>query len=805
VSLKYQRIKKADEALPAPLRWLTRAFSSITLAVVLLSLVCIYGLFASVPIGMIVAGAIYILIVIGGLGLGGYIAVQCLRGALFKNMNGIARGVIAALAVGIGGVASLYGNFAAYDAISQHPWFNRHIATVIYRLPGIEMTELQFYSWWPLRLILLLFVINMIWATIRRIEFRWLNIGVLTVHTGIVVMALGSIFYGKLKVEGDTILFRQDLGGPIEGVFYDVVEPAIYFRYRSASAMAPAPDLPRYNDYPAGELDIELLSASNSRDFLGDIIQARVVGFYGYANLHQHWKETDPAGLSVQERNPLVEVALGTREQVVTQWQEPLIAAVPSKRVLRQPEWAFEVLAGISDRRLKDLMADVDAPHGLVIELPALDDQGNPDLSQPPIFREAFAIEQGQTIEVPEHDLTITAEAIGPYGIPFVTPGYQGASDTRLQASVTWKGKQFNRIVMHRYPERSQDFVPKPDDPSVGPMGQRQDPDPALHLAYLDNTTMQFRLVLDPENPQDVRLLARVPGAVPLAGELPPDERKFPLVNTENGPIWLHLTRILPHAVEKWEPHPVPREQRDPKEEGTFEHALVGVEVSTTTPEGEPWSQVIWLPHMRYPKYPDGQHRFWPMSVPGIGALEVAFSRTRRELPFRLQLVGFDMVPYPGSDIPNDYVSTLAVIPDASPGQDSDRQFIKGKTRLNDPMYVRGYKLSQVGWDPGTKTAPDHDATDEQGRFVNQQRFSIIGVGNNPGIMMIWTGLTLTSVGIPWALWIKPMIVRRKADKLREKVKREQAEKKFTAESAESAEPEPHTESMPPEPATTSL
>jgi len=801
VSVKYQRIKKADEALPTPLRWLTRTFSSITLSVTLLTFVCLYGLFASVPIGMIVAGAVYLLIVVGGLGLGGYIAVQALRRELLKNTGTAARSVIAVLAVVIGAAASWFGNVAAYEAMANHPWFIRHSATVIYRLPGIEMTELQFYSWWPLRLVLVLFVVNMVWATIRRIEFRWLNIGVLTVHTGIVVMALGSIFYGQLKVEGDTILFRQDLGGPIEGVFYDAVEPAIYFRYRSAMAMAPVPELPRYNDYPAGELDLELTSASNSRDFLGEMIRARVVGYYAYADLHQHWEDADASGLTPQQRNPLVEVALGTRDQAVSAWQEPLIAAVPSKRVLRQPDWAMEVLGDVSDRRLRDLMTDVDAPHGLVVELPALDDNGEPDLDQPPVYREAFAIQQGQTIEVPEHDLTITAEAIGPYGIPFVTPGYQGASDTRIQATVTWQGKTFNRIVMHRYPERSQDFVPRPDDPSVGPMGERQDPDPRLHLAYLDNSSTQFRLILDPDDPDKLRLLARVPGAVPLAGELPPSSRKFPLVNTEQGAVWMHLTRVIPHAVEKWEPHPVPREQRDPKEEGTFEHALVGVEISTTTPEGEPWRQTLWLPHMRYPKYPDGQNRFWPISVPGIGALEVAFSRTQRDLPFRLQLVGFDMIPYPGSDIPNDYVSTLAVIPETQPGENRDRQFIQGKTRLNDPLYVEGYKLSQVGWDPGEKTAPNHEATDDQGRLVNQQRFSIIGVGNNPGIAMIWTGLILTSLGIPWALWVKPMIVRRKATKLREQLQREKAAGDFTTEHATDAEPEQHDHTKAPEPA----
>jgi len=51
--------------------------------------------------------------------------------------------------------------------------------------------------------------------------------------------------------------------------------------------------MPRYNDYPEGELDIELMSATNSESFLGETIQARIVGFYGYADLHQHWRPAD--------------------------------------------------------------------------------------------------------------------------------------------------------------------------------------------------------------------------------------------------------------------------------------------------------------------------------------------------------------------------------------------------------------------------------------------------------------------------------------------------------------------------------
>ncbi len=69
----------------------------------------------------------------------------------------------------------------------------------------IEMSELEFYSWWPLRVIPCVFVLNLVVATVRRIEFIFVNIGVLTVHGHRRDRAGQRLVLG-LKQEGDTIL-----------------------------------------------------------------------------------------------------------------------------------------------------------------------------------------------------------------------------------------------------------------------------------------------------------------------------------------------------------------------------------------------------------------------------------------------------------------------------------------------------------------------------------------------------------------------------------------------------------------------
>ncbi len=247
MSLKYQRVKQADLALPAPLRWLTRAFSSITLAVTLLSLVVLYGMVASVPVAFLARGGLYALATLLSVGSSVLAARMILRPPLGKAKVLIAGGVVA-----LGILLSAGAGLAIADWAAQQPWFYQNRAEVIYRLPYFEMTELEFYGWWPLKLILALFVLNLIWATIRRIEFKFANLGVLTVHTGIITVALGSIFYSRAKIEGDALLFRHDLGGQMVHDFYDATTPAIYFTAGEHNLMIPLPSLPRYNDYKDG-------------------------------------------------------------------------------------------------------------------------------------------------------------------------------------------------------------------------------------------------------------------------------------------------------------------------------------------------------------------------------------------------------------------------------------------------------------------------------------------------------------------------------------------------------------------------
>ncbi len=774
-------------ALPGPIRWLTRAFSSVTLAVILLVMVALYGLIASVPLGYLAklgTGAVCAFL---GPVLAAVLGYKVLTGKLgaasfptrtarwFVALTGLILASLAALALGWQGVVMIHGS----------DWYKLNQATVIYRLPFFEMTEQEFYGWWPLKVILSLFVMNMVWATIRRIEFKFVNIGVLTVHVGIVLISLGSIFYNANKLEGDALLWRQDIRpGGVVNRFYDATRPALYFLTPTQRVMVDLPTLPRYNDYPLGKTDlyIPIGDAPGVGKALGPNVEVSINGFIAYGTLESAWVDAVARGEAVPDStNPAVIIAPGTRSEVEPDEVFALISSIPSKRVVEAPKWAVEFVYKPIPQYEKDWAQVFTGQHGLVVEIPGKN------------FYEVYSVQEGQTIKVGDTGYTIKIEALGDYGMPFATPGYQGATDTRAQVVINDGEKEYKRIAMHRYPERTQDFIPAPNDPTAGPMGKRVAPNPAIRLQYLDATKAQFRLIAQQQDLSDMVLNVRLPDTKPFQGK--PDKLSFPIGTANGQDRWLHVVKTLQHAIEVAEPTTTTKSHRIPKEEGTLLHALVPVTIGITDPAtGKKTQRTIWLSHMRYPE-PDmaaGMNKPEWFDAPGVGRVGVIFSRRAYTLPFSLKLNSFEMQAYAGSDIPRDYVSNLTFTPIDLKGVPIDEPFT-GETRLNNPyiaktpfgdfqktfqaygfattlaQYVKmgTLKVSQTGWDPGDKTAPNNRAKNEQGLFANQQRYSIVGISNNVAIQVIFIGAVLIALGIPWAFYIKPWLLRRQRDKIK--------------------------------------
>ena len=76
---------------------------------------------------------------------------------------------------------------------------------------GLEMTEFEWFHWWPFDVLMVLICVNVTVATWRRIPFHRLNYGVWTIHVGILVLCVGSYIYFSTKIEGDAPVLRRQV------------------------------------------------------------------------------------------------------------------------------------------------------------------------------------------------------------------------------------------------------------------------------------------------------------------------------------------------------------------------------------------------------------------------------------------------------------------------------------------------------------------------------------------------------------------------------------------------------------------
>ena len=72
-----------------------------------------------------------------------------------------------------------------------------------------EMTEFEWFHWWPFDVLIGLLCLNMATTTLRRIPLNTINLGVWMIHTGIIMLALGSVYYFATKIEGDAPIARR--------------------------------------------------------------------------------------------------------------------------------------------------------------------------------------------------------------------------------------------------------------------------------------------------------------------------------------------------------------------------------------------------------------------------------------------------------------------------------------------------------------------------------------------------------------------------------------------------------------------
>lgn len=849
MSQKWIRSKKwDDEHIPGslwPVKFVLRMFSSIPLAVVLLTCVALYGALASVPVGLIalaptllIYGLTALVAVVLVSVLPTYVSARVMRGVGVGPGARFAAGLGLGLVLFVGAVWAWYSLVwpaLKYDALTGKglrlfPGFvEANKSVTVRRLRGMEMSELEFYGWWPLRVVLLMFVVNLVTATVRRIEFTFRNIGVLTVHSGIVTIAVGSMWYSSLKEEGDMVLQSGQPDargmasvGPGESAFYDNTTVALWANMGRRWEMRPLRGVPRYNDYNLDAAGVGRL-ADGSGATMGEYtlnvpvpdgpapgvsgvanvdadVKMRVVGYASYADLESQWV-----------RPGTVAAANGRAKGSPTWWVRVSASAMGLER--RLPFWTaqargrvlsmggvlgVEFTRGMPAQRWQDLQAELPAgaAHGLVLEAGG--------------ERKVVGVEAGTKAQIGGYEVEVEQLLAQP-PFPIITPGYEGSQSSVAIVRVTppaGKGVSFERYVYHRFPEINQDMLAEVNERG---MPKRRDADPAIRIGYVDASVSQvyFDEVFGSEREAGgpvVRAIMRPRGGAAKVTEGMKAGSSLPI----GASITMELAERWEDAVELETPVPVDAARRDNKDLGTHRHAAIAVEVSAKA-DGEDVKRVVWLPFAQYVFKELDQSRV--VALPDGRQVVLAFGRMMRQLPgLELQLVDFQMIPHPFGGPTQDFKSELLVHRETAEGVETQESL----TSLNDPLLVHvpfrekdgvpwianmmgravsvvaptQYKFSQAGWDAQGWTQTQQEA--EAGlRPRAVARWTILGVGNNPGIFVIAAGAVMMGVGIPWAFYVKPLLVRREKRKIQRQLAqaaRERGEKKTAGEGT--SEPE---------------
>jgi hypothetical protein len=360
-------------------------------------------------------------------------------------------------------------------------------------------------------------------------------------------------------------------------------------------------------------------------------------------------------------------------------------------------------------------------------------------------YERLLPVTVGQELALGSTGYRLVIEKLGePYTMPIRTEGFEGLQPTVAVVRVLAPdGSSRQRWIFHPYVQLTQDFVEDPE----GGKPRRLPPDGNLVLTYLDASRDRFFIFQEkPDSFDDALFFSRRKGGHTDVQPLRTG-RAVELFEMDGHSLDLIVDRFMRSARPQLVGTPVPPAERDREQEGTYSQSLVSVTLRHNGDHDSPWSRQVWLPNVLYMEVPGEGKEPVLVEVPGYGQVELSYGRLRRNLPVMLRMEDFELVTYPGSDLPKDYRSTLKV------SDSTGREEIL-VTRMNHPIVRHGYKFSQSAWDP------------------ENQSYTIIGVGNNPGVKLIASGAILTFLGIPFAFYVKPRLKRREAARLQARVVR---------------------------------
>jgi hypothetical protein len=695
----------------------------------------------------------------------------------------------------------------------------------------LEMTEFEWFHWWPFDLLIGLLVANLVIVTVRRIPFRVTNLGVWMIHTGIVILCVGSVYYFGTKLEGDVPVFRRQVVIEVPGVKTPLTMPVLPGnrvrgeglggRYEFSIAQV-HPKWPLRTEPHVGEeaysVSVNVTTPTDNfvrqvlagyPQYTEDIIpgKGRAVKAVGRKLLDESLRirlEYQP-----QDNFYLMDTAaVYVRPAGSEAWSQRQLEGLPHyhERIgdhadvwgsrelglplerLRLPGEPVEADDGLPDvdvvvtgylryatmrARWKDggarlnpvlgVMLDVagQTPHDL--DLAAFDAaahrSGGIDFawveSAEELAERTHAGVARLHIEVPEHEVVLDVDvpdeamAAGVFEAIGSSP-FAYRIGNRVDSLPLRDGRVVSVVLVEiRTPERTFTRMVADDPSSTHDMG------PAADSSGHTNTTTDERIAMTYHSAPGRSSLTVFAGPEPIGFKVAWGSRLLSAQLGErlalNDEVALTLKYLYKNARRERRPWIIPLAERDREVRKSL--SMVQVELSS----GD-WRHTEWLPYHHYvfpsAQYRSGFLRFAPTTVkmPNGRAIELLFSRRREPLPSAVALHDFTLLTHQGGLIGRnsnvrDYVSQLCFA-DNTGGWSEPLQM-----SLNKPAERGGFWFFQSFWD-----APDQNSAG--------MNYTGVGVGNRNGVYIQLLGTVIAVLGMIYAFYIKPIILRRHRDRV---------------------------------------
>jgi hypothetical protein len=503
---------------------------------------------------------------------------------------------------------------------------------------------------------------------------------------------------------------------PPERHFYDSARPALYMRPVSGQTWITREiaGLPlhreRYLDEGYDLLDSQGRPMPSKRTRPVDEpdvpFQVEITGYVPYiAGTRMTVVASDSA------KGPAVTLRLSVTGGTET-LERSLLALEPATSLLDLPT-PVEFRYVENSQQRESLLAPLGGAHELTVEL-----------RDPPLSK-VFPVRPGETIRLEGTPYELTIRDLLP-SWPLMSTGFEGAVSPAALVDVSNGQTRFQRTVIQRYPELSQDIDEQGVRQKVGFVDEN------LRLGYRSAPRGWILLIADPEN-----LKAR---SVTL-GFFTPDgqvqRRMLTAGATARVPmsgfdVDLRLLALLERARATRVPVVEPLETRRPN----LGRAASAIRLKITGRGADAgWSESHWCLFSQYPHVDVQPLRVHP---PSSGQeWEILYSRVAHELGAALAPGRLSVRFFPGRESVESWRSDFVVQPDEA---DAARA---AWVSTNHTATVGPWTLFQSG------AARDHWS------------HTILGVGNRRGIWPMVLGCVMITVGCLFAFYVKPWLRQR--------------------------------------------